>query len=166
MEPPDARLSSKSPSPNRPDDLGFHTHHIRSPDELTLPSVNGFYPCVIYALRRTSIVEKSMVIEALLAGSCRFFVCGGIECETWHDVADEIIVRQESEQNSAFEQSICTTWHENEGVEELFFFLESCTDVEDADPSVRGLILLIGGAEEEALTLFRRFMPASGDTDA
>ena len=96
-----------------------------------IPSVPAFYACMIWASEHTSLVFKSEVISTLIGSECRYIVTGGLECEQWHDLSDEIYLATDPDFAPPKETMVMTSWHEDEPMEDVIEFLLHSTDFHD-----------------------------------
>ena len=107
---------------------------ISSARRLESPFNGGRFVCLLWTHGVTRGVEQaSELLESLLDAGCRYFVCGGEDCEWWHDMADEHFVAKylngtdaERDQNH-----VMTTWHANESPEDVAFFFVFNTSFDD-----------------------------------
>lgn len=94
---------------------------------------------------RATSEQRAVLVRTLLHAGCRYFVCGGQNCEAWHDAADdEFLARQAHEARAALDiEYVMTSWHEGEGVDEVAFFFVNCSDLHGHDFR-RFLVLHVG----------------------
>ena len=117
------------------------------------------YPCLIFANQPTSIEFKSDVAERLIDTGCMYMVCGGLECELWHDIIDEVIVELKIDGNLDQSSLIMTTWHTEATMEDLAFFFTYVThnpNIEDQSSFAeqsgsKFFVLLVGDSDEPEL---------------
>jgi hypothetical protein len=50
----------------------------------------------------------------------------GRECESWHDSVDEANLERFDYEDFPEEELVMTTWHEDEDLEEVFWFSKNC----------------------------------------
>ena len=81
-------------------------------------------------MRNWSDVDRNALVSSLLQTSCRYAVCGGINCERWHDDIDLAFVTTvpDSEQDARF---VTTTWHTDEPALEVAWFFAWNAGLED-----------------------------------
>ncbi|MEW5882809.1 MAG: hypothetical protein AB1725_01110 [Armatimonadota bacterium] len=74
--------------------------------------------------------QRSEVAERLIQGGCKYAICGGQNCEAWHDAVDEQIVGRQVDDadptNDALD--VMTTWHDGQTPDDVAFFFVTCTD--------------------------------------
>jgi|JI10StandDraft_1071094.scaffolds.fasta_scaffold31987_7 hypothetical protein len=51
----------------------------------------------------------------IVASKCQYFLCSGSECSLWDDDVDWAAIEQKKD--------VITTWHENETLQEVLYFL-------------------------------------------
>jgi len=118
----------------------------------SLPFPAEPYVCMVWANRSgVALEERESLADALIATGCRYIVCGGADCEKWHDSADDAYLARDPEckNDNTF---VMTTWHENESQEDVVFFFLTCTGVENATLN-RYLIVQVGRDERHASLL-------------
>ena len=80
---------------------------------------------------------------------CLYLCAWGVECEQWHDSADWAHLDQSDYKEVPEEKLVVTTWHENESLEDFFFFVR----VSAAHPVVdlrRTVIIHIADQDRES----------------
>ena len=122
---------------------------IRHPSDFASPFSEGLFPCLVWDHQgRFDKAQQRDVAKALLDAGCRYAVCGGKECEAWHDSFDwEFVERHLNDADEVREaEHIMTTWHEGETPDEVAFFFVCNTNFDDHD-FTRYLVLHIGADE-------------------
>jgi len=91
----------------------------------------------------------------LIQSRCRYIVCGGLDCEQWHDDADLAWVELDivSPGNAPH---VMTTWHEGESPEQVARFAENNTNFDEHD--FRCLLVLVIGEDASRVEGMRRIM--------
>jgi len=102
-----------------------------------------------WRIHRSIGKDGGELLESLLDGGCRYLVCGGDDCEWWHDVADELFVAKYLNSSGAKREDnhVMTTWHANEAPEDVAFFFVFNTNFDDITFS-RFLVLNLGSEAE------------------
>jgi len=109
---------------------------IHTPGEFLSPFPGVLFPCLIWdhdgSLTET---QRTEVARQLLQAGCRYAVCGGHNCEAWHDAVDVEFVRQHVDDSEATRDSehVMTTWHDDESPDEVAFFFVLNTNFDDHD---------------------------------
>lgn len=117
------------------------------------PFSGYLFPCLIWDHDgHFTDAARFAVAEALLEAGCRYAVCGGQNCEAWHDSIDAGIVEvhpdtSENVQDSAL---VMTTWHNGESPDDVAFFFVLNTNFDDHDFR-RYLVLHVGNGPAEDL---------------
>jgi len=95
-----------------------------------------------------NVDRASDLLESLLDRGCRYVVCGGDDCEWWHDMTDELFAAKylnatdaERDQNHDM-----TTYHANESPEDVAFSFVFNTSFDDVS-FVRFLVTHIGNGD-------------------
>jgi hypothetical protein len=124
----------------------FVQGQISDRSEFTPPFGARPYVCLIWdADGALALAERQAVADAIIASNCRYVVCGGAQCEAWHDAMDEAFLAQNLEGEEYEERFVMTSWHAGEPVDEVAFFFVHCTVAED-EPDTKFLVLQVGGA--------------------
>ncbi len=121
----------------------FYHLALERPGPFTLPFAPGPYPSLIWDHGGNwTDPEREAFVSALLLTDCRYAVCGGSECERWHDDIDLLFVRDvpEAESDARF---MMTTWHTDEAALEVAWFFAWNTNFEQHDFR-RFLVLELG----------------------
>jgi len=107
---------------------------IDAPGDIAIPFSGMFFPCMVWDHDGgSSETQRSEVAGRLLDGGCRYVVCGGKDCEAWHDaVDDEIVRRHGGDSHDALAAAhVMTTWHADESPDEVAWFFVRCTNFDD-----------------------------------
>jgi hypothetical protein len=88
--------------------------------------------------------ELSRLSRARIACGIRYAVCGGVECERWHDAIDQAFIELDLEGEAYETRFVTTSWHTDEPPEEVAFFFIHNTN-SDAHDFTRFLVLQLGG---------------------
>lgn len=115
------------------------------PPEIT-PEPSKF---VVVVEAEVSYPWQKLVSEWMLASGCLYMMAWGRECSTWDDSVDWANIDTSSVTPIPENASVATTWHEDETLEEVFWFSKkvaehSCVDL------VRTVILDISTASRAA----------------
>jgi hypothetical protein len=88
-----------------------------------------FYPTLVWnTVPGVAVEEVSAVIRTLYASGCRYVVAGGVDCERWHDIADEEFVAQFPSEPEQDENFVMTSWHAGESPADVAFFFVNSTN--------------------------------------
>ncbi len=94
----------------------------------------GFYPALVWnTVPSVAIREIIEIIRVLYSSGCRYVVAGGVDCEQWHDIADEEFIAQFPNQGQQDEDFVMTSWHTSESPEDVAFFFVNHTNFDHHD---------------------------------
>ncbi len=114
-------------------DRQFFYSCIHSQSDLEIET-QSFYPALVWNSEPGVAVEQiTAVIRKLYTSGCRYVVAGGVNCERWHDIADEEFVSQFVSDADQDENFVMTSWHEGESPEDVTFFFVNNTNFENHD---------------------------------
>jgi len=119
---------------------------IDGPDAFVSPFEGELFPCLIWDHDGcVDAAGRSAIARKLLESGCRYAVCGGQNCEAWHDAIDIEYVEMDLERFDAPEDIpfVMTTWHDAESPDDVAFFFVQNTNF-DAHDFRRYLVLHIG----------------------
>jgi hypothetical protein len=131
------------------------------------PFAGTAYPCLVWDTKgHRQPDELRQLSTALIASNCRYGVCGGMDCERWHDALDAAYLAQDLSEREAEAKFVMTSWHTEEPLNEVTFFLVHNTNFEDHDFK-QFLILQLGSdwTTQEALSEAVREHVAAPDED-
>ncbi len=89
---------------------------------------------MLWAMESVTAAERLHLSKQLVDQRCRYAVCGGVDCEEWHDAIDK--VRPD-------DPLVITTWHEGQSTNDVAQFFAECTTCDVFEP-VRFVVLTIG----------------------
>lgn len=102
------------------------------------------FKCGIICDTNTSNDFKNTITDYLYTMGCRYLCAWGNECSIWDDAMDWTSL-DKHDYDIPDDEFCMTTWHENEPVEEMLFFLKTCaTTYLEGDIFQDTLILYIG----------------------
>lgn len=109
---------------------------IAGPDCFACPLPCAPFPCLIWDHGSDfTDGQRLAVAKKLLEAGCRYVVCGGADCEAWHDAIDWEFVQQHL--NDAEEichaTHVMTTGHEGESPREVAYFFVHLTNFAEHD---------------------------------
>ena len=125
---------------------------IDRPEAFASPFSGDLFPCLIWDHDgRFTGPKRTAVAERLRQAGCRYTVCGGQNCEAWHDAVDAVFVEAhfgepEHVRDTAF---VMTSSHEGESPDDVAFFFVLNTNFEDHDFR-RYLVLHVGMSPSQA----------------
>ena len=129
----------------------FYSDHLAMPFHLQPPFADVFFPCLIWDhTGEMPVAAKSGVARTLLKAGCRYAVCGGMECEAWHDIFDEVHIAHTLglPTDEADRDLVMTTWHTAESPDDVAFFFVLNTNFGPHDFE-RFLVLHVGTGRQQ-----------------
>lgn len=93
--------------------------------QLKLPFVDVLFPCLIWGHDgRSTDAKRSVIASALLDAGCRYAVCGGENCDAWHEAVDvEFVKRHIDDPDDVLDSvHVMTTSHDGEAPDDVAFF--------------------------------------------
>jgi hypothetical protein len=114
------------------------------------------FKAIVIAEEEVSQMWQWEICRWLVACGVRYALCQGVDCEAWHDAIDDAADEASGYDEVPPEQAVITTWHEDEELEEVFWFSRHKV----AHPALRQettLLLHIADSsrQEELEALFR-----------
>ena len=97
---------------------------------------------------------RNRIAEWLVKGGCLYVVAWGAECEDWHIAADMARLEEFNFGDVPNDKFVMTTSHENEPLEEAFWFAGQCAfhpDVELRDTIILHIADEARGAEMQEI---------------
>lgn len=99
-------------------------HYIQLRPHADLPDLARLAPFMAIAVIDDDSDEmwRWDVARWLVASGCRYLLAWGRECESWHDAFDDAADEAHGYDEIAPEQAVMSTWHEDEDLDEVFWF--------------------------------------------
>ena len=94
------------------------------------------FVCLLWNHGTSLATESSAaLLLSLIRSGCRYFVCGGTGCETWHDLVDEVFVEEylDSSDEERDRAHVMTTWHTDQSPDDVAFFFAFNTRFDDVE---------------------------------
>jgi hypothetical protein len=134
--------------------------------EFQAPFPGALYPCLIWGHDvRVTDEARLTLASALLDSGCRYAVCGGADCEAWHDSVDvEFVKRHLDDSEQQLEASfVMTTWHRDEPPDDVAHFFVRNTNF-DSHNFKHFVVLHVGnGPERDLVNAAVRKYASNGD---
>ena len=92
------------------------------------------FACLLWNHNVERDVEAATaLLGSLIDSGCRYLVCGGLDCEWWHDLADELFVGKylDATDEERERNHVMTTWHAQESPADVAFFFAFNTSFDD-----------------------------------
>jgi hypothetical protein len=125
---------------------------IDAPEEFASLCHGALFPCMIWDHDgRFTEAQRRDVAKRLLQAGCRYAVCGGHNCEAWHDAVDAEFIRQHVDDPDENRDAVhvMTTWHADESPDAVAFFFVLNTNFDDHDFN-HYLVLHVGDGHTQA----------------
>ena len=99
--------------------------HVR-PGE-AMPDL-GPEPYLLLLVAEHSVEQgwRNDLSDTLVATGCQYFCAWGVDCSIWHDCVDGAVLQRFDFEEEPDEESVWTTWHENEPLEGAMWFAHHC----------------------------------------
>ena len=134
--------------------------YLRLPENGALPTLPnvGQLGVAIVADIPVSNSRQNEIANWLYSSGCRYASTWGVDCSIWHDAMDwaEIAVWPNDVPDNKF---MMTTWHEDEPLDEMFWFIGNAARTYDDKALDHILILNIGDTDRD-LELRTKFAKA------
>ena len=109
---------------------------INLPGDFAGPFPGMLVSCMVWDHDgRFTEAQRVVVAKLLLQAGCRYVVCGGQNCEAWHDAVDVEFVQQHLDDSDETRKAVhvLTTWHAGESPDDVAFFFVLNTNFDDYD---------------------------------
>ena len=99
-------------------------HYRRLGQDRPLPDLRKLEPfrAVLVAETNCPVEFRSTCAGWLVRHGCRYFQSWGVACEEWHDAVDWALLETFHFAEVPEERFVMTTWHENETLNDAFWF--------------------------------------------
>jgi len=103
--------------------LGKKLRYLHLPPDAALPALQ-LPPFIAIVLVDAEVLETWMwdACRWLVAAGCRYALVWGQDCEAWHDAIDDASLEAFDYDDIPEDRFVLTTWHEDEDMEEVFWF--------------------------------------------
>ncbi|MBY0567681.1 MAG: hypothetical protein K2P70_10225 [Hyphomonadaceae bacterium] len=99
--------------------------HLAPGGAIPTTTAVGPFRAVIVVERGVASNWRNLVSDWLVASGCLYTVAWGDECSAWDDSVDEA-ARALHGDDYDDDKFVMTTWHENESIDEVFWFAGIC----------------------------------------
>ena len=133
--------------------------HVPRPEALmALPEAIGRFVCLlVWDAAAEGVDVVSRIAEQLIASGCVYLCAWGTGCERVHDIFDEVIVGDGTQDVCADAPLVLTTWHYRESLDSAtWFFLRSAFPEERVRAECRSSIAIVIGSDDERAAAVRR----------
>ena len=133
--------------------------YLRISEREALPSIDRFGPfrAVVVLDGEYSDAWQDEVSKWLVDGGCLYMMAWGPDCSSWDDSVDLAQIRKFLPDEAPEEDFVLTTWHDDEPLEEVFWFSQFCA-YDPYDLINNTLIVHVGRSNrrDEFLVLFEQ----------
>ena len=135
------------------------------PGQETLPKLDGMPPFRAVVLVREIVSNdwRNRVSDWLVAAGCLYMLAWGHDCSGWDDAVDWSSISAFDFKPIPPERFVMTTWHEDESIEEVFWFATHCAE-HPTIPLEADLVLDIACIDREAETMATWRSAANSDS--
>lgn len=100
-------------------------HYLHLQPGQALPAVPRHRPCRVVVVIEADVSAdwRSAVSDWIVASGCLYMMAWGIECGAWDDSVDWSTIPA-SKLQTGDHPLVMTTWHEDESLQEAFFYCE------------------------------------------
>ena len=146
------------------DDYDLWMIRLESPFSFQAPFDKQDFALLLVVVDPTITIEdRTTICKEIIQQGCRYAVCTGMDCSSWHDFIDMAYLESDPEFSPPDERFVMTTWHEDESLEEVVEYFRSNAHFESFTPR-HYLVLLLGGdtgvQEKVASILKKQFEPS------
>jgi hypothetical protein len=98
-----------------------------APEAQELPAIETSpFRAIVLVREGVSNEWRNRVSDWLVASGCLYMLAWGIDCSIWDDAVDWANISEFDFKPIPPERFVMTTWHENESIEEVFWFAKNC----------------------------------------
>jgi hypothetical protein len=102
---------------------------------------------------------QKQVSDWLVRSGCLYMIAWGPDCTTWDDSVDWSVCAEFDYGDIPDDRFVMTTWHENEPLDEVFWFAQFCANHPDVE--LRSSLIIHIAEAEDRLGLIERFEAAA-----
>lgn len=95
--------------------------------ETALPELHGLHPYKAVLIIEAEVSQMWLwdVSRWLVSSGCRCMLAWGKDCSTWNDAVEEANLERFDYGDIPGEETVVTTWHDDEELEEVFWFAKN-----------------------------------------
>lgn len=139
--------------------MATHYLHLNEDDSLPDLAFEKPYKCVVILNERVSFECRTLVSKWLVETGCLYMMAWGANCGDWDDSVDWANIEQFESGDIPEAEFVMTTWHEDESLEEVFWFCNFCAHAYNDQDFPNTLILDIGNSDRK-LDIIKRYEEA------
>ena len=102
--------------------------YVRIDSESELPDISKLNPfrCIVVIEHKVSEERQYEISGWLVVGGCLYMMAWGKDCSSWDSSVDDANLEAFDFNYIPEEKFVMTTWHDNEPLEEVFWFSKHC----------------------------------------
>ncbi len=105
---------------------------------------------------------RHMVSEWLIEKGCLYMMAHGHECSLWDDSVDEANLEAHNWKRIPEEKSVTTTWHDDESIEEVFYFALNSLPFH---PNIKNVFIFDISSRQREHDIMAHYMAAQDDLE-
>ena len=116
--------------------------YIRLEPNIKPPDISKFSPfkSVVIIEELVTLEWQTIISDWLVNSGCLYMMAWGNECSSWDDSVDVSLLEKWDYNDIPEDSFIMTTWHENEPLEEVFWFSKHCAY--DSNVDIKNTLLI------------------------
>ena len=124
---------------------------------MPLPEGIGHFVCLlVWDASAEGVGVVSRMAEQLLGSGCVYLCAWGKDCERVHDIFDEVIVGDGTQETSADAPLVMTTCHDREPLDSAIWFFLRCAFPDERIADCRSSIAIVIGGDDDRTAAVRR----------
>lgn len=133
------------------------SHYFRISEKELLPSIERFRPyrAVIVLEASYSDQWQDDVSRWLVDSGCLYMMAWGPNCSSWDDSVDLAQIRKFLPGEAPDDEFVMTTWHNDETLENVFWFAQFCAH--QGDVELENTLVIHVGTEDREVELASLF---------
>ena len=131
--------------------MGDPVAYIRISQREKLPAIEQFRPFRAVIVLDDNYVSdwQGIVSQWLVDSGCLYMMAWGPDCSSWDGSVDYAQIQKYLPDEAPDEEFVLTTWHEDERLEEVFWYAQFCAH-DPYDKIKHTLLVHVGEANREA----------------
>ncbi len=105
------------------DDVSY-LHLLPGKEPPSLPT--GAFPAVVVVSEPVTAEWRNLVSDWLVRSGCLYMMAWGHECSLWDDSVDYSMIAAHNLCETPDDSFVMTTWHDDDPLEEVFWYSENC----------------------------------------
>ena len=98
--------------------------YIKLPSNSEPTDISLFNPFKAVVIIEDEVTNEwqNKISDWLVESGCKYMMAWGLECSSWDDSVDCSCIAKHNDYGFTKDQCVITTWHENENLNEVFFY--------------------------------------------